>query len=151
MTTTAAQPIPMSRRERVGHSLLFEVIALLIMIPAGSYLTSMDMSKMTGVAIAMSLIAMTVNYGYNLWFDRVFGEDRLNRSWQMRLGHGIGFEVSLMGLMLPLLMWATGFDFWTVLILDIGIVLFFFIYAIVFNYGYDQVRARLLKDRLQIA
>ncbi len=44
----------------------------------------------------------------------------------------------------PLLMWVLQLDFWTVLVMDIGIVIFFVLYAIAFNWVYDSIRAQLV-------
>ncbi|WP_298441929.1 PACE efflux transporter [uncultured Ferrimonas sp.] len=134
----------MNKKERIVHSVLFEVLALLMLIPLGAVMGGIDGSTMTGIAVAMSVIAMVVNYGYNLAFDKAFGDNRIERSLWLRIGHGIGFETVLLGASLPLLMWATGLDFWTVLLLDLGMVVFFLLYAIAFNYLYDIARHRLV-------
>ncbi len=40
-------------------------------------------------------------------------------------------------------MWVLQMDFWTVLILDLGIVIFFLVYSIIYNWAYDQVRSKI--------
>ncbi|MGF1718367.1 PACE efflux transporter [Photobacterium chitinilyticum] len=133
----------MSVKERILHSLLFEAFALCILMGAATLFTAHNPTVVGGVAIALSVLAMMWNYVYNLGFDRVFGHDRLSRKIGMRIAHGIGFEAGLLLVTIPLLMWVLQMDFWTVLILDLGIVIFFLVYSIIYNWAYDQVRSKI--------
>lgn len=119
---------------------LFEVFALIIMAGLATYITGNGAGKMAGLALAMSLIAMAWNYVYNYGYDKIFGADRTKRTKKTRVLHGLGFELGLMTVTLPVLMWVLKLDFLTVLIMDIGLVIFFVLYAIGFNWAYDSVR-----------
>lgn len=132
----------MSTKERILHSLLFEIIALAILLIASKIFTQQDTTTVGGVAITLSLIAMVWNYIYNLGFDNLFGADRLSRKLMMRIGHGVGFEAGLIFATVPVLMWILQLDFMTVLILDLGLVMFFLIYSIIFNWCYDNSREK---------
>ncbi|UXI02705.1 PACE efflux transporter [Photobacterium sp. TY1-4] len=134
----------MSIKERLLHSLLFECFALLIMMLGASLFTSHDPTLVGGIGLLLSLMAMVWNYLYNLMFDQIFGHQRITRTWLMRAGHALGFELGLLVVTVPLLMWALQLDFWTVLILDLGVVVFFLVYAMVFNWLYDLTRAKWL-------
>ena len=119
---------------------LFEVFALIMMAGLATYITGNGAGEMAGLALAMSLIAMAWNYVYNYGYDKIFGADRTKRTKKTRVLHGLGFEFGLMTVTLPVLMWVLKLDFLTVLILDIGLVIFFVLYAIGFNWAYDSVR-----------
>ncbi|CAG23286.1 PACE efflux transporter [Photobacterium profundum] len=134
----------MSFKERIFHSVLFEIIALLCFMVAASFVTKADTKSVASLAIGLSMIAMTWNYIYNLVFDRVFGEKRASRGLKIRIGHGLGFELGLVFVSFPLMMWILQLDFWTVLIMDAGVVIFFLIYAIVYNWCYDTIRSRFI-------
>ena len=135
----------MTKKERVLHSVLFEVLALLLLIPLGSMVGNLEAHAMTGVAILMSLLAMGWNYLYNMLFDKLFSTDRSNRTPALRVLHGVMFELGLMLVTMPILMWVLQRDFWEVLTLEIGIILLFMIYAVVYNWLYDIVRARVMR------
>lgn len=137
--------VKISRRERVVHMLMFEVIAFLILAPLSVLVTGKSFFLMSSLAIALSLIAMSWNYFYNYWFDFIFGHDRINRKLLLRIAHGCGFEFGMIIFSFPVIMWITKFDFWQVLILDIGAVLFFLIYSIIYNWIYDITREHLKK------
>ncbi|MGF1759817.1 PACE efflux transporter [Photobacterium sagamiensis] len=137
----------MSTKERLLHSLLFEIIALTLLVGISQLFTEHNPATVSGLAITLSLIAMAWNYFYNLAFDKVFSANRLSRGLLMRIGHGIGFEIGLLIVTIPLLMWVLKLDFWTVLILDLGLAAFFLIYAITFNWSYDNVREKFKSSR----
>ncbi|WP_076541595.1 PACE efflux transporter [Shewanella sp. UCD-KL21] len=134
----------MNTKERIFHSVLFEAIALVFVIGAATFFTDVDPKSATGLGIGLSLIAMCWNYAYNLGFDHIFGHNRIKRTFKMRLGHGLGFELGLMFVTQPFMMWVLQLDFWTVFLMNISVVVFFLIYAIIYNWCYDLVRARIV-------
>ncbi|QFU24276.1 PACE efflux transporter [Shewanella sp. YLB-09] len=137
----------MNTKERIFHSVLFEAIALIFVITAATIFTDAGAQSATGLAIGLSVIAMCWNYVYNLGFDRIFGYNRIERSFKMRISHGLGFECGMIVATLPLMMWVLQLDFWTVFIMDIGVVIFFLVYAIVYNWCYDIIRQRILVNK----
>ena len=132
----------MSTKERILHSLFFEIIALSILIPLGSLFSGIEMGDMTGLAVGLSLTAMCWNYAYNLMFDRQFGTNRIDRSLALRLWHGVFFELGLLIVTLPALMWILDMGFIRALVLDMGMIIFFLIFAIAYNGCYDLARYR---------
>lgn len=138
----------MNVKERILHSVLFEAIALIFVITAAIVFTDTEAKSATGLAVGLSLIAMVWNYIYNLGFDRIFGQNRIKRSIKMRLGHGLGFELGMIVATLPLMMWVLQLDFWTVFIMDLGVVIFFLVYAIIYNWAYDVIRERFFSSRI---
>jgi len=130
----------MSTKERILHSLFFEIIALSLLIPLGSLLSNMDMGNMTGLAVGLSLTAMCWNYVYNLMFDKKFGTNRIERSIPLRITHGVFFEIGLLIVTLPAIMWVLNMDLVTALVLDMGMIIFFLVFAIIYNWCYDQVK-----------
>ena len=132
----------MSVKERIIHMLLFEVIALLIIVPVAVLATGSGTGQMTFLAVLLSLLAMFWNYAYNLMFDQVFGQDRIKRGLKLRIFHGVLFELGMILVSFPLIMWILQKDFLTVLMMDLAAVAFYLVYAIVFNWSYDQLRHR---------
>lgn len=133
----------MGSKERIFHAVLFELIALVALTLLAMATTDQEAGSMTLLAVILSLIAMAWNYIFNVGFDRLYGHDRLNRSFKVRVTHGALFELGMMVFSFPVIMWILQKSFLTVLALDIGVVLFFFVYAIGFNWGYDVLRDRM--------
>ncbi|MDN3612065.1 PACE efflux transporter [Vibrio ostreicida] len=138
----------MTHKERLLHMVLFELFALILMAVLATFITGKEASKMAGLALSLSLIAMGWNYLYNVGYDKIFGEDRSKRTLKVRILHGLGFELGMMIISFPVLMWVLQLGFWVLLLMDIGVVLFFVFYAISFNWVYDTVRQRILTQRL---
>lgn len=136
----------MSMMERIFHTLLFEAIALLLFVLLAGVVTQGDSTTLAGLGIGMSLLAMIINFIYNWVFDHLAGADRAVRGLKLRLLHAGLFELSLMAVSLPVLMYVLKMDFWSVLVLDLGMVVFFLVYAFVFNWSYDLIRQRVRPD-----
>lgn len=138
----------MTKTERVFHSLLFELIAVVMLTFFLVASFSQESGEATLLAISTSTIAMVWNYFYNLIFDFKFGQERVKRSFNIRCVHAVGFEIGIMLLTIPLLMWALELDFISVIILDLGLMIFFLVYSLAFNYLYDHIRFKILKTKL---
>lgn len=132
----------MSFKERVLHALLFEAVALILLTLLAVIITGHDVTKMSGLAITLSLIAMLWNFIFNILFDKLYGEDRYSRTLWIRIQHGFWFELGMLVFSFPVMMWVLQQSFLTVLLLDIGAMIFFLLYAIAFNWIYDIIRAR---------
>jgi len=135
----------MTLKERVFHTILFEVIALILLTLLAVAVTGNDVGKMSGLAVSLSLIAMAWNFIFNILFDKLYGDDRENRSLMMRISHGFGFELGMLVFSFPVIMWVLQLDLLSVFLMDIGAMIFFLLYAIGFNWVYDVVRARYFK------
>lgn len=134
-------------KERIFHSVLFEIIALTLMAFVAFTFTEKDPLLLTGLGLFMSLLAMTWNYIYNLGFDKKFGSDRLSRNFKKRFFHAIGFEFGLIFVSIPLFMYVLKLSFIDVLFINIGLNVFFLIYAIVYNWLYDNIKFKFFSEK----
>lgn len=134
----------MSRKERIFHMVLFEGLALALLTLIAIVFTGKDALSMGGLAIVLSVIAMFWNYAYNVLFDKMVPGERLARTKRTRIVHGVGFELGMIVFSFPVIMAFLDLDFITVLVMDIGFVTFFFVYAILFNWGYDVMRVKFI-------
>ena len=144
----------MSRVERLFHSVLFEVLAVILSVSALVIFTDHSVSSLSGTMIVIATIAMGWNFVFNLFFDRVFTGAKEQRSIRLRVFHVVLFEGGLLLLTVPILAYTLGVSMWQAFVMDIGVTIFITLYAFVFNYVYDHVRAKLLntsKATLQAA
>ncbi|MBD1564759.1 PACE efflux transporter [Vibrio sp. S12_S33] len=128
----------MSVKERIFHAVVFELTALAILIPLSALITGQGSGDLAMVGAGLSLLAVVWNYQYNILFDRLFGSDRSGRSAKIRLLHTTGFEGGLVFVSIPAIAWVLESTLWHALILDIGFLVFFFIYTMLFNWCYDK-------------
>lgn len=133
----------MSVWERIFHMLLFEALAVLLTIGGLWLLTDHHVGALSGVVIAISLIAMVWNFIFNWGFDYLVPGDRVLRSLKVRFWHVILFEGGLLLFTIPLVAYMLQIGWYQAFIMDIGMTLFILVYAFAFNWIYDHLRARL--------
>ena len=131
----------MSVKERIFHTLLFFFFSLLLLTLLAVIATGGSPLKMSGLAVSLSVIAMLWNFVFNIFFDKIYGEERLQRTLGVRIQHGLGFETGMLIFSFPIIMWVLQLDFLEAFLLDVGAMIFFVLYAIAFNWIYDIVRA----------
>lgn len=128
--------------DRLRHTLLFELFGLALCTPLASWILDKSLVQIGALSIALSLIAMCVNYNYNLIFDMVLvriGRPVNKRPVWLRMFHAILFETCLIIISIPLVAWWLDMTLLVAFITDIGFTLFFLIYAFIFNWTYDVV------------
>lgn len=134
----------MKTKERVFHAIIFELIALAILIPAAAMFSNKDASSLMVVGVGLSLYAVVWNYFYNIWFDKQFGSERATRSLLLRIGHTAGFEFGIIFITVPMIAWFLSISLGAALLMEAAFLIFFFFYAIVFNWCYDKIRSGLV-------
>ena len=136
------QRLKKSLGERIGHAVLFEVIALGVCAPLFSWLMGTSLFEMGALTLAISLIAMVWNVVYNGLFDRLQRRLGFTRSLGVRMLHAGVFEAGLIVATVPLAAAWLGISLWSAFVLDIGFLLFFLPYTVAFNWIYDHLRGQ---------
>ncbi|MGL6070506.1 PACE efflux transporter [Craterilacuibacter sp.] len=127
-------------RDRLRHTIGFEVIGLLIASPLASWITGISLTHMGPMALFFSLLAAVWNYAYNLGVDKLLLklQGHTYKNLMQRVLHAFGFEGGLMVLTLPVMAWWLGLSMQTALALNLGFVAFYLVYTFVYNWSYDQ-------------
>jgi uncharacterized membrane protein len=128
----------MNTIERVCQAIIFEVIALAIVIPTTVFIAGYETDKMAIAGIALSLFAMLWNYVYNIVFDKIAGYDRVKRGLAIRIIHAIAFELGMIVITLPALAWYLNITWLEATMLEAGFLVFILIYTFIFNWLYDR-------------
>ncbi|PSJ39341.1 PACE efflux transporter [Zobellella taiwanensis] len=128
-------------KDRIRHTLGFEIIGLLIFAPLASLVFDHNLLDMGMMALVGSLIATVWNYVYNLLFDhallRLRGDVRKTTS--IRVLHAFLFEGGLLLLFLPMIAWHLGITLWEAFVMDIAMSAFYLVYAFLYNLAYDRL------------
>ncbi|WP_062763465.1 PACE efflux transporter [Falsirhodobacter sp. alg1] len=134
-------------RDRIRHALSFEITGLLLIVPVGSFAFGMHMADMGVVALVCSIVATLWNFVYNIGFDRFmkWWRSTVHKTLTIRVVHTVLFEFGLLAFTLPFLAIYLQIGIWQALIMDIGFVIFYLVFAFFFNLIYDHVFA-LPKD-----
>ena len=134
--------------ERCFHAVLFEIIALLLCAPVMALVLGVSMAHAGALTLMISLVAMTWNVIFNALFDRLERRRGWTRTFAVRSMHAILFEAGLILAVVPLAAWWLDMSLVRAFVLDIGLLLFFLPYTMLYNWAYDVVRAGIIRKRL---
>ncbi|MCR8825737.1 PACE efflux transporter [Pseudosulfitobacter koreensis] len=127
--------------DRLRHAISFEIIGILLVVPLGAVGFGMDARHIGVIAIAVATLATLWNYVYNLLFDRALKRWRgtVHKTLALRIVHALMFELGLLAVTLPMIALYLGIGLWQALVMDLAIVVFYLLYAFVFNWAYDRI------------
>lgn len=135
-------PVQRTLRDRARQVALFEIGGLVLSTPPFVWLSDVPFMDAAGLMFVLALIATLWNAAYNSGFDwiegRLTGRQADRRPWPMRIAHALGFEGGILVLGLPVVMAWTGMGWMAALVADIGLALFYVVYAFFFNLAYDR-------------
>ncbi len=128
------------RTRRVVQALLYEVFAVAFVSPMLSFAFDEPPASSLGLAIVLSAIALAWNYVFNALFERWESRQVVHgRSPARRLAHGIGFEGGLAVILIPVMALWLRISLLAAFLANLGLLAFFFVYAIVFTWAFDRV------------
>lgn len=130
--------------ERTFHAVSYEVIGIVTSAPIISFFTGKPMAESGILAIVVSVIAMLWNYLYNVLFDSLQNKHHFKKNLFVRILHGTGFEVGLVFLTAPTIALLFKMTVIDAFFLELGMLLYFFPYTIVYNWIYDKSRLGLV-------
>jgi uncharacterized membrane protein len=125
---------------RVLQALLYEAIAIAVVGPVLSLAFDKSSTSTFGLAVVLSTMALTWNCVFNWLFERWESRQSVRgRSFARRLAHGAGFEGGLVILLLPVMSLWLDISLTAALLANLGLLVFFFFYAIAFTWCFDRV------------
>ena len=125
---------------RILQAVLYEVIAIAVVGPALSLAFDKSQTSTFGLAVVLSTIALTWNYAFNWIFERWESRQAVRgRSFARRLAHGAGFEGGLVFMLVPVMSLWLEISPMAAFVANLGLLVFFFLYAIVFTWAFDRV------------
>jgi uncharacterized membrane protein len=128
------------RTRRIVQAVLFEALAVGFVAPVLTQVYGQAPLKAMGLTVTMSMIAMAWNYGFNALFERWEARQSVKgRSWPRRIAHGLLFEGGLTMILVPVMAVAMDLTLWEALVADIGILIFFLVYAMAFTWAFDRI------------
>lgn len=128
-------------RDRIRHATGFELIGLALVTPLGMIAFGKPLHEIGAIAVIGATLAMLWTYIYNIGFDHLM--QRLTGGTQktlpQRIAHAVLFELGLLLVLLPVIAWWLGITLWEALVMDAAFALFYMVYALVYNWAYDQL------------
>lgn len=136
-----------SIKERALHATLFELGGVILVAPLLAWLMNHSLAMMGAMTIMISTVAMLWNMVYNAFFDRLRARFGFAMTLLTRALHAMGFEAGLILVVVPLAAWWLSISLFEAFLLDIGLLLMFLPYTMLFNWAYDKVRERVSQRR----
>ena len=136
-----------SRRERVFHAVLFEILANVLTACFVAFILKVPFVHSAMLSFTSALTATIWNYISNKCFDGLQKTYGFKRNFTMRFIHAVIFEIGLIVLLTPVAMILLGLPLKQAFLVEIGLVLFFLPYTIIFNWSYDKIRWVLVSGR----
>lgn len=128
------------RTRRVLQAVLYEVFAIAFVGPVLGLVFDEPQSSTLLLAVVLSSIALCWNYLFNALFERWESRQKVKgRSLARRLAHGAGFEGGLTVILVPVMAFWLNTSFAVAFLANLGLLAFFFVYAIAFTWAFDRV------------
>jgi uncharacterized membrane protein len=125
---------------RVLQAILYEVIAIAFVGPVLGVAFDEPQTSTFALAVVLSTIALAWNYAFNWLFERWESRQLVKgRSFARRLAHGVGFEGGLTVILVPVMSLWLGISPAAAFVANLGLLAFFFVYAIAFTWAFDRV------------
>lgn len=132
-------------KRRIVHALSYELILLLMIAVALSFIFNLPLELTGGLGIAMAITSVLWNMLFNHYFEKFEAKRALKRDIKVRILHAIGFEGGLMLATIPMVAYALQISLWQAIVLDFAMTLCILVYTFVFQWVYDHLEARVLK------
>ena len=128
------------RTRRVLQAALYEVFAIAFVGPVLSFAFDKPPASTLGLAVVLSSIALAWNYVFNAIFERWESRQSVRgRSFARRIAHGLGFEGGLVVILVPVMAFWLEISAFNAFLANLGLLAFFFVYAIAFTWVFDRV------------
>lgn len=133
-----------SGRERIVQTLSFEVLGLIIVVPAHALVSHTTADTSALLVASLAVIVTLWSPLFNTVFDRIdlalSGRVASERPHRLRLVHAVLLELSALVATLPVVMHLAGYGLWEAVVFDAALTVFYTAYAYVFHLAYDRLR-----------
>jgi len=127
-------------QRKVVQAVSYELLALLIVAPLLVWVFENGLLLSGMVALATSLVAVAWYMLFSTLFEAWEARQlRPKRTFKRRILQASGFEVGLLVFTTPLLAYGLDISWWQALISDLLLMLFYLIYALFFQWGFDLI------------
>ena len=130
-------------KRRIVHALSYEVILLVIIAIALSFIFDVPMEVTGSLGIAMAVTSVIWNMVFNHFFEKFEHKYQLKRTVKIRILHAIGFEGGLMLATIPMVAYAMNMSLWQAIVVDFGLTMCILVYTFIFQWCYDSIENKM--------
>lgn len=127
-------------KRRIVYVSSYEVIGMVIS-SVGLALLAGDSVEHTGpLSVMITTIAVTWNFIYNILYEKWEAwQDSKSRTIKRRIVHAIGFQITLVIFLIPLIAWWMDISLVAAFWLDVAFIIIIPIYTFIFNWTFDKL------------
>lgn len=129
-----------SYKERIIHAVIFEVTSNVIIALSLAWLMNVSVIQSGSLSVISAFSATCWNFIFNKIFDSLQKKYHFQRTFLVRAFHAVCFEAGLIITLIPVAMVILDLTMAEAFFVEIGLVLFFLPYTILFNWLYDYLR-----------
>ncbi|WP_436915022.1 chlorhexidine efflux PACE transporter AceI [Acinetobacter gandensis] len=130
-------------KRRIIHALSYEIILLVIIAIALSFIFAVPMEVTGTLGIAMAITSVVWNMIFNHFFEKFEAKRKLKRTVGVRILHAIGFEGGLMLATIPMVAYALEMSLGQAFLTDLSLTLCILVYTFIFQWCYDHIEASM--------
>ncbi|HGM6988053.1 PACE efflux transporter [Serratia marcescens] len=127
-------------KRKLVYVTAYEIIGMAISALGLALLSGHAPSSTGPLAVVITTIAVSWNFIYNYLFE--WWESRQasrTRTLKRRILHAVGFQLTLVVYLIPLIAWWMGITLWQALLLDIALIVIIPCYTFLFNWAFDKL------------
>ncbi|HEJ1072711.1 PACE efflux transporter [Serratia marcescens] len=127
-------------KRKLVYVTAYEIIGMAISALGLALLSGHAPSSTGPLAVVITTIAVSWNFIYNYVFE--WWESRQAsraRTLKRRILHAVGFQLTLVVYLIPLIAWWMGITLWQALLLDMALIVIIPCYTFVFNWAFDKL------------
>ncbi|MFJ1520184.1 PACE efflux transporter [Acinetobacter sp. ABJ_C1_1] len=127
-------------KRRIVYVSSYEIIGMVIS-SVGLALLAGDSVEHTGpLSVMITTIAVTWNFIYNILYEKWEArQENKTRTVKRRIGHAIGFQITLVMFLIPLIAWWMNISLVAAFWLDVAFIIIIPIYTFIFNWTFDKL------------
>lgn len=125
-------------KRKVVYAASYELIGMAISALGLALLSGSAPSRTGPLSLMITTVAVCWNMAYNYLFE-CWEQRQLqrNRSVRRRIAHALGFQLTLLVYLIPLIAWWMGITLAQALLLDLALIGIIPCYTLVFNWAFD--------------
>ncbi|HEJ9124325.1 TPA: PACE efflux transporter [Serratia marcescens] len=127
-------------KRKLVYVTAYEIIGMAISALGLALLSGHAPSSTGLLAVVITTIAVSWNFIYNSLFE--WWESRQasrTRTLKRRILHAVGFQLTLVVYLIPLIAWWMGITLWQALLLDMALIVIIPCYTFLFNWAFDKL------------
>lgn len=129
-------------KRRIVHALSYEIILLVIIAIALSFIFEVPLEVTGSLGIVMAVTSVVWNMIFNHFFEKLEKKHKFKRSVGVRVLHAIGFEGGLMLATIPMVAYAMNMRLWDALLLDLSLTTCILVYTFIFQWCFDWLEGK---------